>query len=144
MEWTLEVIVVPVSDVERAKWFYVDRCGFRCDVDATPAEGVRFVQLTPPGSRCSIALQQGLPPGRGQRAMAPGSLPGLQMCVTDIEVARAELADRGLDAGPVRHVGANGWEEGKGTETWNSFLVFQDPDGNGWVAQEAPAPLAER
>lgn len=144
MEWTLEVIVVPVSDVERAKEFYVERCGFRCDVDVTPAEGVRFVQLTPPGSRCSIALQQGLPPGPGQRAMAPGSLQGLQMCVTDIEAARAELADRGLDAGPVRHVGANGWEEGKGTETWNSFLFFQDPDGNGWVVQEAPAPLAER
>ncbi|MFJ5556276.1 VOC family protein [Streptomyces sp. NPDC093250] len=144
MEWTLEVIMVPVSDVDRAKEFYTDRCGFHCDIDVSPFEGARFVQLTPPGSRCSIVLEAGLPTPPGRRRTAPGSLQDLQLCVTDIEAARDELADRGLDVGPVRHVGPNGWEEGRGTEIWNSFLFFEDPDGNGWVVQEAPSPLAER
>ncbi|MFD7440834.1 VOC family protein [Streptomyces sp. NPDC059909] len=144
MEWTLEVITVPVTDVDRAREFYVDRCGFRADVDVSPFEGARFVQLTPPGSRCSIVLEAGLPDSPGQPRMAPGSLQGLQLCVTDIDEARDELSARGVEVGPVQHVGPSGWEDGKGKETWNSFLFFKDPDGNGWVVQEAPVPLAER
>ncbi|MEV6174009.1 VOC family protein [Streptomyces sp. NPDC051954] len=143
MEWTLEVIVVPVADVDRAKSFYTDRCGFHADVDVSPFEGVRFVQLTPPGSRCSVVIESGTPDSPGQPTMAPGSLQGLQLCVTDIEAARAELVDRGVEVSPVQHVGPSGWEEGRG-DRWNSFLFFNDPDGNGWVVQEAPAPLAQR
>ncbi|MGW0863071.1 VOC family protein [Streptomyces sp. NPDC002611] len=145
MEWTLEVITVPVADVDRAKAFYVDRCGFRAEIDASFFEGVgRFVQLTPPGSRCSVVLESGMPDAPGQPPMAPGSLRGLQLCVTDIEKARAELVGRGVDVSPVLHVSATGWAEGRGEEGWNSFLFFQDPDGNGWAVQEAPAPLAQR
>ncbi|MGW7369077.1 VOC family protein [Streptomyces sp. NPDC054841] len=144
MEWTLEVIVIPVTDVDRAKRFYMDQCGFNADLDMSPFEGSRFVQLTPPGSRCSIVIESGLPDSPGQARMTPGSLQGLQLCVTDIDAARSELVSRGVVVGPVRHVGPSGWEDGKGTETWNSFLFFQDPDGNGWVVQEAPTPLATR
>ncbi|WP_328441270.1 VOC family protein [Streptomyces sp. NBC_00444] len=144
MEWTLEVIPVPVSDVDRAKSFYADQCGFHADVDVSPFEGGRLVQLTPPGSRCSIVLQSGLPQTPGQPEMAPGSLQGLQLCVADIEAAREHLVARGVEVGPVRHVGASGWEEGKGEGDWNSFVFFKDPDGNGWVVQEMPAPLAQR
>ncbi|MFE7901293.1 VOC family protein [Streptomyces sp. NPDC057424] len=145
MEWTLEVIVVPVTDLDRAKAFYEDRCGFRAEIDASFFEGVgRFVQLTPPGSRCSIVLESGMPDSPGQPRMAPGSLQGLQLCVTDIETARAELVERGVEVTPVLHVGASGWAEGRGEESWNSFLFFQDPDGNGWAVQEAPAPLFQR
>ncbi|WP_435280534.1 VOC family protein [Streptomyces koelreuteriae] len=145
MEWTLEVITVPVADVDRAKAFYVDRCGFRAEIDASFFEGVgRFVQLTPPGSRCSIVLESGMPDPPGQPRMAPGSLQGLQLCVTDIEKARAELVGRGVEVSPVLHVSASGWAEGRGEEGWNSFLFFRDPDGNGWAIQEAPAPLAQR
>ncbi|PRH79127.1 glyoxalase [Streptomyces solincola] len=143
MNWTLEVVMVPVSDVDRARDFYAQQCGFHVDTDAEVAPGLRIVQLTPPGSRCSIALQSGLPPAPGESAMAPGTLHGLQLCVTDIEAAREELVSRGVDASPVRHVGPAGWTEGKG-ETWNSFLSFTDPDGNGWTVQEAPAELSER
>ncbi|POX39771.1 glyoxalase [Streptomyces sp. Ru73] len=143
MEWTLEVITVPVTDLDRAKAFYAERCGFTVDVDAKVREGVRIIQLTPPGSRCSIALIQGMPAAPGQAGMAPGALQGLQLCVVDIEAARAELLGRGVDVGPVQHLGADGWTEGRG-ETWNSFLFFKDPDGNGWTVQEAPAPLSAR
>ena len=145
MEWTLEVVTVPVADLDRAKAFYVDRCGFRAEIDASFFEGVgRFVQLTPPGSRCSIVLESGMPDAPGQPRAAPGSLRGLQLCVTDIEKARAELVGRGVEVSPVLHVGASGWAEGRGEESWNCFLFFQDPDGNGWAVQEAPAPLAQR
>ncbi|MEU6842774.1 VOC family protein [Streptomyces sp. NPDC046716] len=143
MEWTLEVVVLPVSDVDRAKDFYADKVGFKVDLDREVAPGIRVVQLTPPGSRCSVSLTQGLPGAPGQRGMEPGSLSGLQLCVTDIAAAHAELVARGVDVSPVRHAGPGGWEDGPGEE-WNSFLFFSDPDGNGWTVQEAPAPLAER
>ncbi|MFI6943113.1 VOC family protein [Streptomyces sp. NPDC050418] len=143
MEYTLEVVQIPVSDVDRAKDFYADRCGFKVDLDQQVAPGIRIVQITPPGSRCSIALEEGMPRTPGQKSMEPGSLQGLQVCVTDIEAAHAELRARGLDLSEIMHVGASGWEPGKG-ETWNSFATFSDPDGNGWIIQEAPAPLSER
>ncbi|WP_372347280.1 VOC family protein [Streptomyces sp. KL116D] len=144
MEWTLEVIVVPVSDVDRAKEFYADKVGFKVDLDSQVAPGVRIVQITPPGSRCSIALTEGLPGAPGQDAMAPGSLTGLQVCVTDIAAAREELVGRGVEVSPVQHAGPEGWTEGPGGEAWNSFMFFTDPDGNGWTVQEAPSPLSER
>lgn len=143
MNWTLEVVLVPVTDVDRAKEFYADKVGFKVDLDDEVAPGVRIIQLTPPGSRCSIAMEQGMPPAPGTKATAPGALQGLQLCVTDIDAARAELVSRGVDVSPVRHVGAAGWEDGKG-DTWNSFMTFEDPDGNGWVVQEAPSELSER
>ncbi|MFE0045525.1 VOC family protein [Streptomyces albireticuli] len=143
MNWTLEVVPVPVTDMDRAKAFYAGKAGFRTDLDDEVAPGVRIIQMTPPGSRCSIAMIQGLPAGPGTKEMAPGTLHGLQLCVTDIEAAREELVARGVDVSPVRHVGATGWEEGKG-DTWNSFMSFEDPDGNGWVVQEAPSELSER
>lgn len=143
MNWTLEVIPVPVTDMDRAKAFYADKVGFKVDLDDEVAPGMRIVQLTPPGSRCSVAMLKGMPPAPGMKEMAPGTLQGLQLCVTDIEAARAELVDRGVDVSAIRHVGATGWEDGKG-ETWNSFMSFEDPDGNGWVVQEAPSDLSER
>ncbi|MFD7298076.1 VOC family protein [Streptomyces sp. NPDC059897] len=143
MEWTLEVIVVPVSDVDRAKDFYANKVGFKVDLDSQVAPGIRIVQLTPPGSRCSVSLAEGLPGAPGQQPLAPGSLTGLQVCVTDIAAAREELLSRGVDVSPVQHAGPQGWQEGPG-EVWNSFMFFTDPDGNGWTVQEAPAPLSER
>ncbi|MGX1481359.1 catechol 2,3-dioxygenase-like lactoylglutathione lyase family enzyme [Streptomyces griseus] len=143
MNWTLEVVPVPVTDMDRAKAFYTEKAGFKLDLDDEVAPGVRIIQMTPPGSRCSIALLQGMPPFSGERAMAPGTLQGLQVCVTDIEAAREELTGRGVDVSPIRHVGATGWEEGKG-DTWNSFMSFTDPDGNGWMVQEAPSELSAR
>ncbi|MFJ8824961.1 VOC family protein [Streptomyces sp. NPDC102467] len=144
MEWTLEVIVVPVSDVDRAKDFYADKVGFKVDVDTQVAPGIRIVQLTPPGSRCSIALTEGLPGAPGQPPLMPGTLTGLQLCVTDIAAAREELVGRGVRVSAVRHAGPEGWADGPGAEPWNSFMFFSDPDGNGWTVQEAPAPLSER
>ncbi|MFJ2821374.1 VOC family protein [Streptomyces toxytricini] len=143
MNWTLEVVPVPVTDIDRAKEFYAEKAGFKVDLDSEVAPGMRIVQLTPPGSRCSIAMLQGMPAAPGTKETAPGTLHGLQLCVTDIEAARAELAARGVDVSPVRHVGESGWEDGKGG-TWNSFMTFHDPDGNGWVVQEAPSGLSER
>ncbi|MER5885174.1 VOC family protein [Streptomyces sp. NPDC001941] len=143
MEWTVEVVVVPVSDVDRAKEFYADKLGFKVDLDQEVAPGVRIVQITPPGSRCSLVLQTGLVPAQGAGTMAPGTLHGVQLCVTDIEAAHAELTTRGVAVGPVQHVGPQGWQEGKG-ETWNSFMSLTDPDGNTLTVQEAPAPLSER
>ncbi|MEV7276681.1 VOC family protein [Streptomyces sp. NPDC093111] len=143
MNWTLEVVPVPVTDLDRAKEFYAERCGFTVDLDQEVAPGIRIVQITPPGSRCSLTLIQGMPPFPGSREMPPGTLHGLQFCVTDIEGARNELVEAGVDVSPVMHVGATGWEEGKGG-TWNSFLTFADPDGNGWVVQESPSELSER
>ncbi|MFE6127524.1 MULTISPECIES: VOC family protein [unclassified Streptomyces] len=144
MEWTLEVVILPVADLDRSRGFYEDTCGFAVDTDTEIGPGMRIVQLTPPGSRCSIALSSGLPPAPGQHDMAPGSVQGLQLCVTDIYQAHAELLERGVEVSNVQHVGASGsWEEGRG-DTWNAFMFFKDPDGNGWVVQEAPAPLSER
>ncbi|MBC9712409.1 VOC family protein [Streptomyces sp. TRM66268-LWL] len=143
MEYTLEVVVMPVSDMDRAKEFYADKCGFKVDLDQQVTPTARIIQITPPGSRCSIALIAGMPLAPGQKQMEPGALQGLQLCVTDIESAHAELSSRGVGISEVQHVGAGGWEPGKG-ETWNSFAFFTDPDGNGWILQEAPAPLSER
>ncbi|MFE3327419.1 VOC family protein [Streptomyces sp. NPDC059176] len=143
MEWTLEVLVIPVSDVERAKNFYAGQCGFTVDHDTRITEGVRILQLTPPGSRCSIVIGEGMPPAPGQTAMAPGAVQGVQLCVPDIEAAHDELLGRGVGVSAVQHVSPKGWAPGRG-EPWNSFVFFNDPDGNGWVVQEAPAPLARR
>jgi len=129
MEFKLEVVVVPVTDVDRAKAFYADQLGFPVDVDHEPNEHFRVVQLTPEGSGCSITI------GKGMSAMEPGTLKGLQLCVADIEAARALLASRGVPVGPVQHHDGTGFAEGKGDD-WNSFVFFDDPDGNTWSVQE--------
>lgn len=131
MDWKLEVVPVPVSDVDRAKRFYGEQVGFVVDLDTRIGDEVRLVQLTPPGSACSIHLNTGLD-------MSPGSVQGLQLVVPDIEAARAELVERGVEAGPVQHMDEGVWVEGRGGY-WNSFVFFRDPDGNGWVLQERPA-----
>jgi catechol 2,3-dioxygenase-like lactoylglutathione lyase family enzyme len=131
MDWKLEVVVVPVSDVDRAKQFYSEQCGFNVDVDTTTGDTFRVVQLTPPGSACSVTIGTGLAAGE------PGSLKGLQLCVSDVEAARAELVGRGVDVTPVRHIEDGVWKDGKGGP-WNSFIFFNDPDGNSWVVQEKP------
>jgi catechol 2,3-dioxygenase-like lactoylglutathione lyase family enzyme len=130
MDWKLEVVVVPVSDVDRAKAFYSEQIGFKVDVDTQISEDFRVVQLTPPGSGCSITL--------GPQLMSPGSLQGLQLCVTDVEAARTELVERGVEVSPVRHIDNGAWVDGPGGE-WNSFIFFSDPDGNGWTVQQVPA-----
>lgn len=132
MDWKLEVVVVPVSDVDRAKRFYSEQVGFVVDVDHRAGEKFRVVQLTPPGSACSVTI------GTGLTAMPPGSLQGLQLCVTDIEAARAELAARGVEVSAIQHFEDGVAAEGRGEE-WNSFIFFSDPDGNGWAVQERPA-----
>ena len=114
----LEVVVLPVSDVDRAKAFYTDQAGFVADHDHQVSDELRFVQLTPPGSACSIAL------GTGLSGMEPGSVEGLQLVVDDIHAARAELAGRGVDVSEVQDF------------PWGSFVFFSDPDGNGWALQE--------
>ena len=121
MDWTLELIVVPVSDVDRAKSFYADKTG----------DDFRVVQLVPPGSACAIALMK-------NQEMAPGSLHGLHLCVSDIEAARAQLVDRGVDASEFFHFGAEGQQPGlaPGRGSYESFLSFHDPDGNTWLVQE--------
>jgi catechol 2,3-dioxygenase-like lactoylglutathione lyase family enzyme len=124
--------VVPITDIDRAKAFYADQLGFVVDVDHAMSETVRIVQLTPPGSACSIMIGKGM----GNDA-EPGSLKGLQICVGDIEAAHAQLVERGVECTPVRRMGANGWEDGKGDD-WNSFVFFSDPDGNSWAVQESP------
>jgi predicted enzyme related to lactoylglutathione lyase len=120
MDWKLELIAVPVSDVDRAKDFYVGRAGFVADHDHRVSDAMRFVQLTPPGSACSIAI------GTGIMETEPGSVQGLQLVVSDIEAARAELQERGVDVGEVQHF------------PWGSFVFFSDPDGNGWAVQQLP------
>jgi predicted enzyme related to lactoylglutathione lyase len=136
VDWKLELVVVPVTDVDRAKKFYSEQLGFIVDVDDSPAPGVRVVQLTPPGSACSIMVGQGLSEG------VPGSLQGMQICVGDIDAAHAQLVERGVDASPIRTVGPEGWVDGKGGD-YNSFIFFKDPDGNGWAIQESPLLRAE-
>jgi predicted enzyme related to lactoylglutathione lyase len=121
MDWRLELVQVPVSDVDRAKAFYIERAGFQADMDAEVGGGIRFVQLTPPGSPASIAL------GTGLTDMEPGSVQGLQLVVSDIEAARAELVERGVEVSEVQHF------------DWGSFVFFSDPDGNRWAVQQVPA-----
>jgi len=136
MEYKLEVVVVPVSDVDRAKAFYADRVGFVVDVDHSPNERFRVVQLTPPGSGCSITI------GKGLSDMAPGSIKGLQLVVADVDAARTDLASRGVDVSPVQHHDGNGMVDGRGDD-WNSFVFFADPDGNTWAVQESPTLRAQ-
>jgi catechol 2,3-dioxygenase-like lactoylglutathione lyase family enzyme len=126
-EFRLEVVVVPVSDVDRAKEFYADKTGFVVDHDHAATPDMRVVQLTPPGSACSIAIGTGMPP------MEPGSLKGLQLVVTDIEAAHGELAGRGVDVSEVEWLGPADRPESR-----FAFFYFNDPDGNGWAVQEIP------
>jgi len=135
MDWKLEVVVVPVADVDRAKAFYVDQIGFNLDVDQDMG-ATRVVQMTPRGSGCSVTV------GRGLTEAAPGSVKGMQLCVGDIEAARTELLGRGVDVSPVRHVGPDGWADGNGGD-WNAFIFFDDPDGNSWTVQESPTLRSE-
>ncbi|HEX3272651.1 MAG TPA: VOC family protein [Ktedonobacterales bacterium] len=132
MDWKLEVVVVPVSDVDRAKQFYSEQIGFNVDVDQKMGENFRVVQLTPPGSACSVTI------GVGLADMPPGSIKGLQLVVADIEAARAELVSRGVDVSPIQHFDDGVQKEGPGGD-WNSFIFFSDPDGNGWAVQQRPA-----
>ncbi len=136
MNWTLELIVVPVSDIDRAKAFYIEKAGFVELVDVRVASGdgdMRVVQLTPPGSACAIALMNRTP-----KTTTPGSIWGLHLVVPDIEAARAELAGRGMDVSEPFHFGPNGQESGLDPErgNYNSFVSFEDPDGNTWLVQE--------
>ena len=121
MDFKLELIAVPVSDPDRAKAFYVDQAGFNADHDHKVSEDVRFIQLTPPGSACSIAL------GKGVIDTEPGSVQGLQLVVEDIEAARADLAGRGVEVSEIQDF------------DWGRFVFFSDPDGNGWSVQQIPS-----
>jgi catechol 2,3-dioxygenase-like lactoylglutathione lyase family enzyme len=132
MDWKLEVVVVPVSDVDRSKAFYSEKVGFHVDVDDAPAEGFRIVQMTPPGSACSVTI------GKGLIDSTPGSLKGLQLVVSDVEAARQHLVDHGVEVTPVRHFESGQRRDGHGGP-WNSFIFFDDPDGNSWTVQEKPA-----
>ena len=121
IDWRLELIQVPVSDVDRAKAFYVDQVGFNDDHDHQVNDEIRFVQLTPQGSACSIALTT------GAHEMKPGSIEGLQLVVEDADAARAELLERGVETSDVQEF------------PWGRFVFFSDPDGNGWAVQAIPA-----
>ena len=133
MDLKLELVLIPVSDVDRAKAFYTDKAGFNLDVDHQPSDEFRVVQMTPPGSACSITI------GIGITDATPGSYRGTHLVVTDIEDARAELVGRGVDVSEIRHMRAEGWEPGPDPERrdYGSFADFRDPDGNTWVLQEA-------
>ena len=120
MDWKLELVAVPVSDVDRAKSFYVDQVGFNPDHDYVVSDELRFVQLTPPGSACSITI------GTGVTDAAPGSVTGLQMVVADISAAHQQLAERGVEVSHVQDF------------PWGRFVFFADPDGNRWAVQELP------
>jgi len=120
MDWKLELVFVPVTDVDRAKAFYAEQAGFSADHDHTVSDAIRFVQLTPPGSACSITI------GRGITDAEPGSVRGMQMVVSDIHAARAELVARGTAVSEVE------------VFPWGSFVFFADPDGNQWAVQELP------
>jgi catechol 2,3-dioxygenase-like lactoylglutathione lyase family enzyme len=130
MDYKLEVVVVPVSDVDRAKQFYCDQVGFHLDVDHSQGD-FRVVQMTPIGSACSITI------GPGLVDSVPGSLKGLQLVVADIEAARADLLSRGVEVSSVQHHDGAGFVEGPGGD-WNSFIFPSDPDGNAWTVQESP------
>ena len=118
MDWKIELVAIPVSDVDRAKAFYTEQAGFVADHDHTVSDEIRFVQLTPTGSACSITI------GKGVTDAAPGSARGLQLVVSDIEQAHAELAGRGIDVGEIQDL------------PWGSFVFFEDPDGNRWAVQQ--------
>ncbi len=120
MDWKIELVAIPVTDVDRAKAFYVDQVGFNADHDHQVHEHLRFVQLTPPGSACSVVL------GTGTTEMPPGSQKGVQIVVADVEAARRELVDRGVQASEVDE------------QPWGSFVTFSDPDGNTWSLQQMP------
>jgi len=120
MDWKLELVAVPVSDVDRAKAFYTQKIGFNADHDHRVNDALRFVQLTPPGSACSIAIGQGITPA------APGSVQGLQMVVADVQAAHDQLLARGVEVGDVQDLG------------WGLFIFFKDPDGNSWAIQQLP------
>jgi predicted enzyme related to lactoylglutathione lyase len=122
MDFKLELVAIPVTDVDRAKAFYVERAGFNADHDHRVSETLRFVQLTPPGSACSIAL------GEGVTDAEPGSVRGMQLVVDDIEAAHSELSGRGVDVGAVQEF------------PWGRFVFFSDPDGNAWSVQEVRRP----
>ena len=130
MDFKLEVVIMPVADVDRAKAFYIDKAGFDLDVDFVNGD-FRVVQLTPPGSACSITLLN-------TSDMAPGSLKGLHLCVEDIEAARAELVGRGLETSEIYHFDGGGHAPGPDPtrQKYASYLSFSDPDGNGWLVQE--------
>jgi catechol 2,3-dioxygenase-like lactoylglutathione lyase family enzyme len=130
MNWTLEVVVVPVADVDRAKAFYADRLGFNVDHDTVIGDDVRIVQLTPPGSGCSVVVGKGAVPD-----MAPGSLKGLQLVVPDIHEARAQLAERGVEVSDVQVVGENPRPVEHPLDNVG-FVFFRDPDGNEWAVQQ--------
>jgi catechol 2,3-dioxygenase-like lactoylglutathione lyase family enzyme len=140
MDFKLELVVVPVSDVDRAKAFYTEKAGFRLDVDHQPSDEFRVVQLTPPGSECSITI------GKGLTQTQPGAYQGLHLVVTDIEAARNELIARGLDVSEPFHFGAEGQTPGVHPERANygTFMSFNDPDGNGWLVQEVRERNPER
>ncbi|HKW22851.1 MAG TPA: VOC family protein [Ktedonobacterales bacterium] len=120
MDWKIELVAIPVTDVDRAKAFYTEKAGFHADHDYQVSEGLRFVQLTPPGSACSIAI------GEGITEAAPGSVQGMQIVVSDIDAARAELLERGVEVGEVQDF------------PWGKFIFFSDPDGNRWAVQHIP------
>jgi predicted enzyme related to lactoylglutathione lyase len=121
MDWKLELVAIPVTDVDRAKAFYVDQVGFVADHDHQVSDDMRFVQLTPPGSACSIAFGQGI------TTATPGSVEGMQVVVDDVHQARKELLERGVEVSDVQDF------------PWGSFVHFRDPDGNGWALQQMPA-----
>jgi catechol 2,3-dioxygenase-like lactoylglutathione lyase family enzyme len=132
MDYKLELVLIPVSDVDRAKKFYLEEAGFGLIVDTPIGEGMRVVQVNPPGSACSIGF------GTGITAAAPGSAQGLHLVVTDIVAARAELTERGVGVGDVRHLESGAWVDGPHPERhdYQTFADFGDPDGNIWVLQE--------
>ena len=132
MDWKLEIVVVPVNDVDRARRFYSEQVGFAVDHDTKVSDDMHVVQLTPPGSACSIAV------GKGIVEMAAGSVQGLQLVVPDIQAARSQLAERGVLVSQVQHYEGPDRVDGPGGP-WNSFVFFSDPDGNGWAIQERPA-----
>ena len=133
MDFKLELVLIPVTDVDRAKDFYVEKAGFTLDVDHQASDEFRVVQMTPPGSACSITI------GTGITDATPGSVRGTHLVVTDIEAARAELVERGVEVSEARHMTPDGWKPGPDPEhrDYNSFADFSDPDGNTWVLQES-------
>jgi catechol 2,3-dioxygenase-like lactoylglutathione lyase family enzyme len=133
MNWTLEVVIVPVSDVDRAKAFYADQLGFNVDHDTKISEGNRIVQLTPPGSGCSIVVGEGVVPD-----MAPGSLKGLQLVVPDLRAAHGELAERGVAVSDITVIGENPRPQPDPLDNVG-FFFFSDPDGNAWAVQQISA-----
>jgi catechol 2,3-dioxygenase-like lactoylglutathione lyase family enzyme len=132
MDWRLELVVVPVTDVDRAKRFYGEQLGFVVDHDSRITDDMRVVQLTPPGSACSIAI------GTGLVRTPAGAVEGLQLVVPDLDAARARLVEQGVEVSQIQHYEGPNRVDGRGGR-WNSFVFFSDPDGNQWAIQERPA-----